>query len=502
MVISLRISNSLLNNIINQDEGLKAGAIVRAKILEMTEEFILIDIKGHGITKATLESDLVALKGEEVSFVVKSIMDNRLELKPLFRNDNLDENLPNSIRKDNSISLLLKNFNIKETDSSVLLVESLMDYNVPINQENLNDAIKTLDKIIQLTNLTEEDKVILLSELTSEDDEMLNLNQSLKEEVLKPSTENIMENKQNISQEIIGNKTILEEDIQKNENAKEIILAEKSDIKNLLIVEKNDYIEKEDISSIAKIILGNNIDNKEELIKIISFFIKNNMKPSLNNIKNLKELNKDPVEFAKGFEEIHLLIDSLKNNKNFKGFKFIENNLEFNKKNVEKSTTKIEESKKIVDNIKENTTVNLKDTLKNLENKIDFLRDMNKDLSFLFLPINFSKKDLEGALTILKGKKNKNPSDKKTNIFINLNTNNLGNIKISCEAISDILSLNINIKKEDLGLFQSMEEQLVERIRNIGYNIDRINFIADKDIQIIDSMGSNSNPTYFMDIKV
>lgn len=502
MVISLRISNLLLNNIMNQDEGLKAGAIVRAKILEMTEEFILIDIKGHGITKATLESDLVALKGEEVSFVVKSIMDNKVELKPLLSNDNLNENLPNSIRKDNSISLLLKNFNIKETDSSVLLVESLMDYNVPINQENLNEAIKTLDKIIQLTSLTEEDKVILLSELVSEDNKMLKLNQSLKEEIVKPSTENIMENKQNISQEIIGNKTILEEDIPKNENVKEIILAEKSDIKNLLIVEKNDFLEKEDISSTVKIMLGNNIDNKKELIKIISFFTKNNIKPSLNNIKNLKELNKDPVEFSKVFEEIHLLVDSLKNNKNSKGFKFIENNLDFNKENIEKSTGKIEELKKIVDNIKENTTVNLKETLKNLENKIDFLRDMNKDLSFLFLPINFSKKDLEGALTILKGKKNKNPSDNKTNIFINLNTNNLGNIKISCEAISDILSVNINIKKEDLGLFQSMEKQLVERILNIGYNIDRINFIADKDIQIIDSMGSNSNPTYFMDIKV
>lgn len=502
MVISLRVSNLLLNNIMNQDEGLKAGAIVRAKILEMTEEFILIDIKGHGITKATLESDLVALKGEEVSFVVKSIVDNKVELKPLFSNDNLNENLPNSIRKDNSISLLLKNFNIKETDSSVLLVESLMDYNVPINQENLNEAIKTLDKTIQLTSLTEEDKVILLSELVSEDNKMLNLNQSLKEEILKLSTENIMENKQNISQEIIGNKTILEEVIPKNENAKEIILAEKSHIKNLLIVEKNDFLEKEDISSIVKIMLGNNVDNKEELIKIISFFTKNNIKPSLNNIKNLKELNKDPVEFAKVFEEIHLLVDSLKNNKNSKGFKLIENNLDFNKENIEKSTAKVEELKKIVDNIKENTTVNLKETLKNLENKIDFLRDMNKDLSFLFLPINFSKKDLEGALTILKGKKNKNPSDNKTNIFINLNTNNLGNIKISCEAMSDILSVNINIKREDLGLFQSMEKQLVERILNIGYNIDRINFIADKDIQIIDSMGSNSNPTYFMDIKV
>ena len=377
-----------------------------------------------------------------------------------------------------------------------------MDYNVPINQENLNEAIKTFDKIIQLTSLTEEDKVILLSELVSEDNKMLNLNQSLKEETLKPSTENIMENKQNISQEIIGNKTILEEDIPKNENAKEIILAEKSHIKNLLIVEKNDFLEKEDISSIVKIMLGNNVDNKEELIKIISFFTKNNIKPSLNNIKNLKELNKDPVEFSKVFEEIHLLVDSLKNNKNSKGFKLIENNLEFNKENIEKSTAKVEELKKIVDNIKENTTVNLKETLKNLENKIDFLRDMNKDLSFLFLPINFSKKDLEGALTILKGKKNKNPSDNKTNIFINLNTNNLGNIKISCEAISDILSVNINIKKEDLRLFQSMEKQLVERILNIGYNIDRINFIADKDIQIIDSMGSNFNPTYFMDIKV
>lgn len=505
MVISLRISNLLLNNIMNQEEGLKAGTIVRAKILEMTEEFILIDIKGHGVTKATLESNLVDLKSEEVSFVVKSVMDNKVELKPLLGNDDLNENLPNSIRKDNSISLLLKNFNIKETDSSVLLVENLMDYKVSINEGNLNEAIKTLDKIIQLANLNENDKVILLPEPTLEEGNMLKLNQTSKEEVFKTIDQNITDETQDIfqeikKQEVSGNKRNIEENTK--ENTKEIITPDKVNIKNLLIVGKNDYVEKEDVSSLVKEALGNSIENKEEFIKIISFFTKNNIKTSLNNIKNIKELNEDPVKFSKSFEKINSLIESLKEDKVTKSLKPIEHSVEFNKQNIEKDSAKIKELRGIIEDVKDNTKIALKEGLKGLENKMDFLKDMNKDLSFLFLPINFSEKDLEGALTILKGKKKKNPTDNKTNIFINLNTDNLGNIKISCEAISDILSININIKKEDLYLFQSMEEQLVRSISKLGYKLDRINFISDKDIQIIDSMASNSNPTYCMDIKV
>lgn len=503
MVISLRISNLLLNNIINQNESLKPGAIVKARILEMTEEFILIDIKGHGVTKATLESNLTALKGEEVSFMVKSIMDNKIELKTLFTNEDLKEDLSNYGGKDNSISLLLKSLNIKETDSSVLLLEKLMDYKVPINEDNLNDAIKTFDKLLQLTNLSEDNKVVLLSEFTLEKRDVLNLNQALKEgDSIQSSVLDIKDNKPNNLDGSIFKKSTSEEITLKDEGIEQLILPEKVNIKNLLIVEKNDYLEKEDLSSLVKEVLGNNIENKEELIKIISFLTKNAIKPSLNNIKNLKELNEDPMEFSKSFEKINSLVDNLKTDKDSKKLKLIEDNLNFNKENIEKNSVKIEEIKKIIDNSKDNTKINLKENIKVLENKIDFLKDMNKDLSFLFLPINFGKKDLEGALTILKGKKKKNPSDNKTNIFINLNTDNLGNIKISCEAIYNLLSIKINIKEEDLELFQSMEGQLIEKVSILGYEIDKINFELNKDIQIIDSMASNSNPTYFLDIKV
>lgn len=332
---------------------------------------------------------------------------------------------------------------------------------------------------------------------------MLNLNQALKEgDSIQSSVLDIKDNKPNNLDGSIFKKSTSKEITLKDEGIEQLILPEKVNIKNLLIVEKNDYLEKEDLSSLVKEVLGNNIENKEELIKIISFLTKNDIKPSLNNIKNLKELNKDPMEFSKSFEKINSLVDNLKTDKDSKKLKLIEDNLNFNKENIEKNSVKVEEIKKIIDNSKDNTKINLKENIKVLENKIDFLKDMNKDLSFLFLPINFGKKDLEGALTILKGKKKKNPSDNKTNIFINLNTDNLGNIKISCEAIYNLLSIKINIKKEDLELFQSMEGQLIEKVSILGYEIDKINFELNKDIQIIDSMASNSNPTYFLDIKV
>ncbi|OZV12891.1 hypothetical protein CIW83_06660 [Tissierella sp. P1] len=60
----------------------------------------------------------------------------------------------------------------------------------------------------------------------------------------------------------------------------------------------------------------------------------------------------------------------------------------------------------------------------------------------------------------------------------------------------------MNIKSEDLELFKSTEKQLVEKISLIGYSLDKIDFVLDNDIQIIDTMVSNPNPIYILDLKV
>lgn len=485
-MISLRIENLLLNNANNDNKGyiFKEGSVLKGQILDILEEFILIDIKGHGVLKATLEGELKALKGDEVSFLVKTHINNEIQIKQLMNEEPLKNHLTTDVYKDNSISKLLKNFNIKETKISIALMENLMKYNAPINEQSLTDGIKSLEKLLQLLNLSEDDKVVLISGPITEKE-----NISTEKEFTK---ENRLEFSNPKGQEIIIKESL----------TKDLILPDKINIKNLLITNADHYPEKEDLSTLVKEFLGTgiNIENEDEFIKMLSFFIKNDIKPSLNNIKNLKELNQDPIEFSKDFEKIDVFLSKFKNNDNIGKLKDFDFNIDFTKKNILKNSIQVEELKNVLE--ESGNKINLKEDIKNLENKIDFLKEMNKDLSFLFLPMNFGKKELNGVLTLLKENKKKRSGNNKTNILINLNTSNLGNIKISCQAISTSISVKINIKKEDIELFKSMEEQLIQKVSLIGYSINKIEFIIDEDIRIMDAIASNPNPTYFLDIKV
>ncbi|WMM26717.1 hypothetical protein RBU61_08560 [Tissierella sp. MB52-C2] len=478
----MKIQSLLLNNIIlkNKEDMFKEGNILEGKIVDILGKNIIIDIKNYGTFEANLETDLNIKLDDEVSFLVKSSDDNKVQLKPLVQEELISYK---SIHKkeNDSIIKLLKGLNIKETKESIEIVKSLMKYNIPITEKNLNYCIKTLDKLYQLSNLKEDDKVILLNST--------NLNESLAED---------------------------------ND-----ISVEKMDIKSFLIIDKDEFKEYRDISQQIKNFMGNeskvlmenqpklsiikgteesiinniDIDFSDEDIKIITFFLKNNIKSSLNNIKNIRDFNEDPIEFSKDFKEIDNILSKIKSPEltKAKAMSYEDNIL----KNINLiKDERVVELQKIINNLKNDSDLQLREDLNRLESKIDFLNEINRDLSFVFFPINYEKRNLDGIITLIKEDKRKKRNNDKINIFINLETHNLGNIKVSCELSSNNLYIKINVKRKDLELFKSTEQHLVEKIQSIGYSLDRVEFIIDDNIEIIDTIIPNPVPTYILDLKV
>lgn len=478
-MISLKIENLLLNNIIlnNKEEVLKEGSVFTGKIVELLDQTIFIDVKDHGTLQASLETDLKLVLGDEISFLVKSFSDNKIELKPLI----INETESNNIKESNSISKLLYSFNIKETKLSIGLTENLMRYNVSITEQNLVEGIKNLEKLLHLINVNDREKVVLIDSTVKD----ITINESTK--LFTTITD--IETKKSLPIE--------------NINLKDSPSVDKEDIKLLLIVDSKDYPDKKDLTGTVKEFLGNenNANVEDEYVKLISFFIKHNIKPSLNNIKNIKELNNNPIEFAEDFKLINSLISKLQDGK--KTDISFSNEDDYSNKVVDSNRdNKLHELQKLIQNFNDKDNLQQKEEFKNIENKIEFLKDMNKDLSFLFLPIHYGKEGLDGILTLLKDKKSKKTVNDKINVFINVNTKNLGNIKVSCQLRGNSLNIKMNIKTEDLDLFQSKEEHLIEKILSIGYILNKVEYITNNDLQIIDSIISNPNPIYILDLKV
>ena len=410
---------------------------------------------------------------------MKSVDDNEIVLKPIIK-----EKLQLSIPKENNpISNLLKNMNIKENKISMKLVENLMRYNAPITEENITDGIKTLEKLFQLSNLTNEDKVVLI-----------NNSSPMKKDLILEKIENIQEKTpikidSNLNRELITEENIIEDNTS----------PDKVDIKSLLVISKADDKDHENIAPLIEefVVNGDNVDFEED-IKIISFFLKHNIKPSLNNIKNLRELNENPIEFVKDLK----LIDKRINKDSPKSINGIQLENNETKYIISDKDTKILELQKNISNFENTKDLKLAEDVKNFTNKIDFLKDMNKNLSFVFFPIKHMEKELDGVLTLIKEDRKKKNYNGKTNIYINVETYNLGNIKVSCQLSSNVLQIKMNIRNEDLELFKSTEKQLIEKISLIGYSLDRIDFILDNSIRIIDTIVSNPNPIYILDLKV
>jgi len=480
-VSSLRIENLLLNNFIlnNKEDILSEGYTFKGKVLELIDDLIFIEIDGKRTIQAKLETDMKMNIDDEVSFLVKSVDDNEIVLKPIIK-----EKLQLSIPKENNpISNLLKNMNIKENKISMKLVENLMRYNAPITEENITDGIKTLEKLFQLSNLTNEDKVILI-----------NNSSPMKKDLILEKIENTQEKTpikidSNLNRELITEKNIIEDNTS----------PDKVDIKSLLVISKADDKEHENIAPLIEefVVNGDNVDFEED-IKIISFFLKHNIKPSLNNIKNLRELNENPIEFVKDLK----LIDKRINKDSPKSINGIQLENNETKYIISDKDTKILELQKNISNFENTKDLKLAEDVKNFTNKIDFLKDMNKNLSFVFFPIKHMEKELDGVLTLIKEDRKKKNYNGKTNIYINVETYNLGNIKVSCQLSSNVLQIKMNIRNEDLELFKSTEKQLIEKISLIGYSLDRIDFILDNSIRIIDTIVSNPNPIYILDLKV
>lgn len=490
-MILLRIENLLLNKfILDNREGIfKEGYSFKGEVLELIDNLILIDIKGHGTIQAKLDSNVKIAVNDEISFLVESVDNNEIILKPLIKDKLPEVQLSKDYKENNPISHLLKSINIKETKLSIGIVENLMKYNAPITEQNLTDGIKILEKLFQLSNLEDGEKVIQVNSPTVEKDSILG----------KIELDKIEVHKENFTIDLETKKASLTGD-----NALEkYVPSEKVDIKSLLVIPKDDYEGSEDVTQLVKEFLGNqvDIDREDEYIKIISFFLKNNIKPSLNNIKNFQEFNKNPIEFINELK----LIDKMINKPEFNELNKIlsDDNENINKRYIiSNRDEKLIDLQKNIRNLDNITDLKLKEDLKSLNNKIDFFRDMNRDLSFIFLPISNRQKQLDGILTFIKESKKRKNYNERTNIYINVETHNLGNIKVSCQLISNSLSIRMNIKSEDLELFKSTEKQLVEKISLIGYSLDKIDFVLDNDIQIIDTMVSNPNPIYILDLKV
>lgn len=444
------------------------GDIIEGKILDITDDMVSIEVKDLGIIKAFTKENLNHQKGKVLTFIIKSSLPNKIELKPILNHAEYKNSLEFPGQPKDYLTNILKEFHIRDDPISIEFLDSLIKYNVKINKENIVGGIKVLDKLDQVLNLHEDQMVILVNP------------------------------------------------------EKEILNIGKEDIRNFIIVDKEENKYKTDLTSMEKVGLSGRIKEEitpivreyltesslnneinSDMIRTISFFIKFNIKPNLNNIKNFVELKEDPSLFSEDFKILQKIVNKKFTNLDKRiiiskeGFK---NLIEESKDKYKQILDRLEEL------IKENIPLIDKSTRKAIEelkNKIELIDEMNKELTFVYLPLGLDKDNLNGIITLLKRKEKKGSSNNKICVCINLNTKRLGDIKISCEILNSNMNIKFNdINKEDLNLFISRENELKALVKSTGYEIKSIEYLFEKNHSILDYLIVNTKPIYYLDMQV
>ena len=136
-----------------KNEIFKEGSFISGKILKLEGNIATIEINGTGVIEATTTDELRNYIGKEMTFLIKSIQPNEIQLKPTLNNQISNEN-PVDLNKGNKyLAEILREFGIKDDDASVELLDNLIKYREEINKENVYKGISILDKFQQFANL-------------------------------------------------------------------------------------------------------------------------------------------------------------------------------------------------------------------------------------------------------------------------------------------------------------------------------------------------------------
>ena len=112
-------------------------------------------------------------------------------------------------------------------------------------------------------------------------------------------------------------------------------------------------------------------------------------------------------------------------------------------------------------------------SLDGLRNNIDFMNDLNKNMSYFQLPIKFSAGDAESELYVFTNKKKSSNKTDTLSALLHLDMQNLGPLDVFIKLTGKNVSTNFCLESESmLDFVYSHIDQLNNRLDSLGYNVD------------------------------
>lgn len=483
--VTRAVSSSMLAN-------MEKGTVFSGDIIDVRNSFIKILLDGNQTITAKAGDNSNLNIGDYIRFMIKDNTGDQILIKAL--------NVDNS--HTNPLIMALKSANIPVTEDNMNMISEMMRNEMPIDANSVNEMYKNISMfeksnpktIVNLvrheiplneTNIAGYEKYInyehrLNYELSSIVDDIPKALDSVSQKDVSAA--------KNIFNEIINNLPDFVEvqgniDIAADENIFKfindeagIVLPDKSlsnevvtdnsigvDLSNEAVTDNSVGVDNSAAETSANELLentalnGNNIPNKEFLLKLTNDLNDNQFSALLKNEKVLKYIKAGILkEFSIDVNKLNSNGEELKDNI---------------KSLYEKLENKIRQLEADFKNYPKEAA-NLLEKTNGLKQNLSFMNEINQMASYVQLPLKFSESTNHGDLYVYNKNHGKLADKEVLTAFMHLDMDNLGATDVDIKLENERLSTNFSLA-DDLSakIVEEHLSELKERLTLAGYNV-------------------------------
>lgn len=444
-------------------KNLLAGDTFSGIIKSISDSSVSIELSNGEIISARLTDDVNIQMGKAITFMVEENTPETISLKPLIQNE----------QQAFFINKVLDAANMPASDSNINIVKELISLNMPVNSDMLNNMQKYTLRFPDASVNTIANLVKLDMSVTKENivqfDAYRNFKNSINVEInqLPDAITQVVDNM--ISSGDAGNAL----DVLKN-------ILNTLDTSAQTPYENNsraDMFSDKQVNTLAENISAFTGENTDEIIT----FLKNADVGKVLSVieKGLTQLQSDSTgksltklsalhKFT-GSDEFRLLLGNLidKNMKLTPSAIADEKNISSFYKKLQSRLNRI--SGDIAGRIPQDTV--LEKDINNIKNNIDFMNDLNKNMTYFQMPLKFQNSDANGELYVFTNKKALKNNKENVSAMLHLDMENLGSVDVYVKLDGKSLSTNFCLESEDLLNFVLDNiSKLTDRLNSLGYN--------------------------------
>lgn len=495
---------SAVNSGLKMLKDMLAGDTFSGKVMDIQDNNILLQMSNGKSLLAHLSEGANVQMGQNLTFMVENNTDNNIVIKPL---------MPNQ-QQAVLINKALEGAQLPVTDANINIVKELIRLNMPVNADTLSEMVKNANKFPDADINTLANLLRLEIPVTEE-----NIAQF---EAYKNYEHSITGELNNLSDGLAK----LIEGLADSGSGGTADIGIFSDIVSLLYGEGtadgamgsyplNSVFSEDKLNSIAEALEeaakdnAGNIDNNDTDSNI------GKSADSLNKLaQSLKSGNLSVRDFVSEFSSILKNNPELKENlKEFLGSKdlndlirqMVNETLKLNPSDVAKEdgiNNYYKRVKNIIEKAEDKASKSdgaqavMKD-MQSIKSNIDFMNDLNKNMTYFQMPVKFSESDANGELYVFTNKKALAAGSDNISALLHLDMDNLGPIDIFVRLAGKNVSTNFCLESEELLDFvYSNIDKLNARLEALGYDTkfemkvaqenDKFDFVEDfveKDIK-------------------